>query len=138
MAGSWGGSIFTFLGHTIQFSGVAEQACIPTKSGRELHFLDILTYIYCYGLVTVSILSYISGIIVLIPSSALLSVHHPVSYPNPRLLPFPPPLVLFPDTGVSHALSPSLIFPTHFLSFPLKSLSLFFIKVERCLGGSGF
>ena len=60
----------------------------------------------------------------LIPSSAPLSARHPVT-PTPRPPPLPLPLVHFPELGVSHVLSPSLIFPTHFLSFPLYSLSLF-------------
>ena len=49
------------------------------------------------------------------------------SHPHPCPPPFPPPLVRFPELGVSHVLSPFLIFPTHFFSFPLYSLSLFFI-----------
>ena len=64
----------------------------------------------------------------LISSSALLSARHPVTPNNPP--PFPLPLVNFPELGVSHVLSPSLIFPTHFLSFPLYSLSLFFIFLK--------
>ena len=55
-----------------------------------------------------------------IPSSAPLSTHHPVTPPRPP--PLPPPLVHFPELGVSHVLSPFLIFPTHFFSFPLYSL----------------
>ena len=62
----------------------------------------------------------------LIPSSAPLSARHPFT-PTPRPPPLPPPLVCFPELGVSHGLSPFLIFPTHFLSFPLYSISLFFI-----------
>ena len=62
----------------------------------------------------------------LIPSSAPLSAHHPVtSTPHPP--PLPPPLDRFSELGVSHVLSPFLIFTTHFFSFPLYSLSLFFI-----------
>ena len=52
------------------------------------------------------------------PSSALLSAHHsvtPTLYPPP----LPQPFVCFPELGVSHGLSPSLIFPTQFPSFPL-------------------
>ena len=59
-------------------------------------------------------------------SSAPLSAHHPVT-PTPCPPPFLPPLVHFPELGVSHVLSPFLIFPTHFFSFPLYYLSLFFI-----------
>ena len=47
------------------------------------------------------------------------------SYPIPQPAPLPLPFVCFPELGVSHGLSPSLIFPTHFLSFPLYYLSLF-------------
>ena len=61
---------------------------------------------------------------VLSPSSAPLSARHPVT-PIPRPPPLPLSLVRFPELGVSHGLSPSLRFPTHFLSFPLYSLSLF-------------
>ena len=60
------------------------------------------------------------------PIKCPLSVRHPVTHtscPHPLL----PPLVRFPELGVSHVLSPFLIFPTHFFSFPLYSLSLFFI-----------
>ena len=46
----------------------------------------------------------------LIPSSAPLSARHPVT-PTPRPPPLPLPLVRFPELGVSHVLSPSLIFP---------------------------
>ena len=53
----------------------------------------------------------------LIPPSAPLSARHPVT-PSSCLPPLPLPLVCFPEVGVSHALSPSLIFPTHFLYFP--------------------
>ena len=58
----------------------------------------------------------------LIPSSAC---HPVIPFPCPH--PFLPPLVRFPELGVSHVLLTSLIFPPHFLSFPLYSLSLFFI-----------
>ena len=37
--------------------------------------------------------------------------------PHPRPPLFPLPLVRFPELGVSHVLSPSLIFPTHFFPF---------------------
>ena len=62
----------------------------------------------------------------LIPSSAPLSAHHPVTQ-TPYPPPLPPPLVRFPELGVFHVLSPFLIFPTHFFSLPLYSLSLLFI-----------
>ena len=55
----------------------------------------------------------------LIPSSAPLSAHHPVT-PTPRPPPLPPPLVHFPELGVFHVLSPFLIFPTQFFSFPFQ------------------
>ena len=48
---------------------------------------------------------------VLILSSAPFSARHPVT-PSPRPPPLPLPLVRFPDLGVSHGLSPSLIFNT--------------------------
>ena len=47
MAGSWSGTILTFSGHSILFSGVAQKALNPTNTGRGLHFLNILPYIYC-------------------------------------------------------------------------------------------
>ena len=62
----------------------------------------------------------------LIPSSAPLSAHHPFT-PTLHPPPLPPPLVRFPELGAFHVLSPFLIFPTHFFSFPLYSLSLLFI-----------
>lgn len=52
----------------------------------------------------------------LIPSVPL-SAHHPVT-PIPCPPPFPLPLVRFPELGVSHALSPSLIFSLIFSPFP--------------------
>ena len=42
-------------------------------------------------------------------------------------LPLPLPFVHYPGLGVSHVLSPFLIFPTLFFFFTLQSLSLFFI-----------
>ena len=54
----------------------------------------------------------------LIPSSALLSACHPVT-PSPHLPPLPHPFVCFPELGVSHGLSPSLIFPHSVLLFSL-------------------
>ena len=54
------------------------------------------------------------------------SAHHAFT-PTPRPPPIPPPLVRFPELGVFHVLSPFLIFPTHFFSLPLYSLSLLFI-----------
>ena len=44
-----------------------------------------------------------------------LSPRHPI----PRPPPLPLPLGRFPELGVSPVLSPSLILPTHFPSFPL-------------------
>ena len=62
----------------------------------------------------------------LIPSSAPLSAHHPVTPAHPP--PLPPPLVRFPELGVSHVLSPFLIFPTHFfLLSPLFPFTIFYI-----------
>ena len=55
------------------------------------------------------------------------SVSATQSPPLPRPPPFPPLLVCFPELAVFHVLSPFLIFPTYFFSFPLYSLSLFFI-----------
>ena len=73
-----------------------------------------------------SICQHIESHPVLIPSSASLSAGHSVtSTPCPPS--FLPLLVCFLELGVSHVLSPFLIFPTHFFSFPLYSLSLFFI-----------
>ena len=51
------------------------------------------------------------------PVKCPLSAHHPVT-PTPCPPPFPAPLVHFPELVVSHVLSPSLIFPTHFSPFP--------------------
>ena len=53
----------------------------------------------------------------LIPSSAPLSARHPFT-PTPSPPPHPPPLVRFPELGVSHVLSPFLIFPLIFSPFP--------------------
>ena len=58
----------------------------------------------------------------LIPSSALLSAHHPIT-PSPHLPPLLLPFVCLPELGVSHGLSPSLFFPQ---SVPLLSLIVSF------------
>ena len=49
---------------------------------------------------------------------------------HPPLTSHCPPLVRFPELGVSYVLSQFLIFPTHFFSFPLYSLSLFFLYLK--------
>ena len=70
-----------------------------------------------------------------LPTYSIIPSAHPIKCPPqcpspsyPILPPTSPSTTpCFPELGVSHVLSPSLIFPTHFLSFPLYSLSLFFI-----------
>ena len=79
------------------------------------------------------------------PIKCLLSARYPVT-PSPHPTPFPLPLVHFPESGISHVLSPFLIFPTpaEFLerSFILKeSYRIAVITVQRtlllkCLRGS--
>ena len=50
------------------------------------------------------------------------------SHFTPRPPSLLPPLVHFPELGVSHVLSPSLIFPTNFFSFPhLFPFTIFYI-----------
>ena len=58
----------------------------------------------------------------LIPSSAPLSVRHPVT---PSLHPLPLPLVHFPELEISHVLSSIWICVTHFLSFPINPFHYF-------------
>ena len=64
-----------------------------------------------------------------LPTYRITPSAHPVKCPpqcpSPRPPPMPPPLVRFPELGVSHVVSPSLIFPTHFLSFPLNPFHYF-------------
>ena len=49
------------------------------------------------------------------------------SHPTPRPPPLPLPLVHFPELGVSHVLSPSLIFSLIFSPFPLFPFINFYI-----------
>ena len=56
--------------------------------------------------------------------SQCLSPSHPILPPPP----LPLPLVHFPELGVSHVLSSSLIFPTHFQRVPLYTWYLTYDK----------
>ena len=62
----------------------------------------------------------------LIPSSTLLNARHPVT-PSSHPPPLPQPLVGLPELEVSHGLSPCIIFPTQFPSFPLYNHFHYFL-----------
>ena len=89
----------------------------PQCGGRVSQYsLEVFLFFIFYFFWS-SICQHIAYHPVLIPSSALLSACHPVT-PIPHPPPFPLPFVRFPELGVSHVLSPSLIFSLIFFPFP--------------------
>ena len=102
-----------------------------------LFVLDFLKFIFYWS----SIYQHIAYHPVFTPSSAPLGAHHPVT-PTPCPPPFPLSIVRFPELGVSHVLSSSLIFhiyclPTYFFPniYQVKFIKTI-LRISKILEGN--